>query len=345
MDQRLDKRQVESSTDPGSNSDAVGKLLRSTAETDFILAEQKTQRLILECFGSVMNSIKVAAWCPAILVFAAPLINFQLVLSYWIVWLAGGLTTVGIGLAVQKLPNRSYVKLFADRIEWRLGDNMMAASDYSLRYEGDLSKLLIEDSGEKHVGALPVLVKSDRLKLLAHANSLGRSIQLPKSWLQAFDEVYKYETYQINLLRIISMVLPVAGLIGAAGLFFVPTIFSPFWALAIPLSLICAALLGRFAKNVAGRNRYEFSEEDISKVVSGRTTWSVLLSEVQHIGFAAHGDICRFTLVTHYGRKYSLPSDWSVVLPFAVWRGLKLVKDEEMQAEMEKPISFKRSGF
>ncbi len=328
-------------------SDPVEELLFSNTDQVVLKSEEAEDTPIFEGSSTALTNLKIMIWLIAVVLLLAPLINLQGVRTNWPIVSAVCAAALGMAICVQLIPDRSFVRLYRNKIEWRRWGEAMETADYSIRMARSDMRIVIENSEGKLIGLLPQLAKADVIDLLAVSINLGVPIKLPseKSWLQASLGIFTYETYQINWLRIAAMTLPGVGFFGALSIAFVTSLPVSIWILPLPVSLIVAFVLGKTAKKLTSRNRFEISGSTIKKVGSGKTVWSVDVSEIRHIGFAAQSDICRFVLVTHYGRRYTLPSAWNVVLPFALWRRLKLVKDEEMQAELEKPISFKKTGL
>lgn len=347
MDPGLDEKKVERSISFGSENDPVDKLLTSKTAIKSLRQDEKQESPIFECVGSEYNMYKVLAWSLPVLIVLASLFLFRASLTSAIFWLISCSIAFAIAIRVQVLKNKSYVKIFDDRIEWCVRGQVLTSSIYSARLPRSHSRIVIEDVEGKQLGILPDVLKADTISILAALSNLGRSPKLPseKTWLAPTLKTFTYETYQINWLRIIAMTLVGFGPLVSLSLAFLTALPVWFWILPLPIALILSFILGRAAAKLTSRNRYEFTASSVKKFKSGQEIWSVDLDEVRHVGFAALVDSCQFVLVTHYGRKYLLPPAWNVVLPFAVWRGLKLVKDEEMQAELVKPISFKRSGL
>lgn len=347
MEQQFKWQKAEDQMEHPSVSDPVEELLFSTTGQSVLKSEEAEDTPVFECQSPALTNIKVLIWSISLLLFIVPLVNLLGAFSNWPLVSAVAAAALGIAICVQLVPNRSFVKVYRDRIEWRAWGEMMESQIDSVRLPSGDSRIVLEDSQGKQIGILPFLHKADTISILAALHNMGHAPKLPsgKTWLVPSLNCFTYETYQINWLRIFAMALVGFGPLVSLSLVILAALPVGFWILPIPISFALSFILGRTASKQTSRNRYEFTANIVKKFKSGQEAWSVDLEDVRHVGFAAQLDSSQFVLVTNYGRRYLLPPAWNVVLPFVVWRGLKLIKDEEMQAELEKPISFKKTGL
>ena len=347
MEQRLDGEEKKDHSLGESLSDPVEDLLLYSTDSDAFEFDEEREFPIFEGFGTALAAYKSIVWCFVALFLLVPIVFMQKVISDWTIFGAICASITGGALVFTLVRDPSYVRVYKDRIEWRNWGRIFEASEYSVRFERIEGRVLIRDLDGTLVGKLPQIYPSNVIELLVSLHNLGISISLPQRgpWASFSKAQYIYDSNPINLASMLVMLIPALGIFGSLSLALIPSALTNLWPWPIPISLALAVIVHKSTKRQAPSNRYEFSRNQVSKVKSGKTIWTVLIGDVRHIGFAAHGDSCQFVLVTHYGRKYSLPSSWKVALPFAIWQDIKLVHDEEIQAQMEKPINFKRIGL
>lgn len=292
---------------------------------------------ICESFGTGMATYKWTVWVLIILLLVVPFGFMQKSISDLPVFAAVCTIVVGGALVFSLVQDRSYVRLYKDRIEWRNWSRSMEAHEYSVRLDSIHGRILVQDLSGQLIGKLPQVLPVNLFEIVVSLHNMGKQISLPSTAVNASlaKGHYILESNPLKLTSMFIMLLPALGIFGALSLFLLPSVFSPLWPLALPLSILFALLLHKVTKNKVGRSRYEFSKERVSKIKAGQTVWTVELKDVKHLGLTGYGDDCKFALVTHYGRRYSLPGTWSVALPFAIYQNFKIVREEEVLAGLK----------
>lgn len=337
MDQGLEgeERKEQSLGEP--LSDPVHDLLLFRTDSDETVLDEESELPIFEGFGTALAAYKAIVWCiVALFLFVAwgltQTANFDRP-TFAIVCAAA----VGGALVFTLVQDRSYVRLYKDRIEWRNWSRSMEAHEYSVRLDSIHGRILVQDLSGQLIGKLPQVLPVNLFEIVVSLHNMGKQISLPSTAVNASlaKGHYILESNPLKLTSMFIMLLPALGIFGALSLFLLPSVFSPLWPLALPLSILFALLLHKVTKNKVGRSRYEFSKERVSKIKAGQTVWTVELKDVKHLGLTGYGDDCKFALVTHYGRRYSLPGTWSVALPFAIYQNFKIVREEEVLAGLK----------
>lgn len=331
------KTQVESSI----GEDRLEGLLHPTSQPTSV--EKAADEPVFECKGDFIRNLKVATWTIAGL----------FILCFWLGSFA--LTFIGYrsdsfsmtmsaialacAIAMQFKKEKSWVKVYSDRIEWSSQTLDQLAlkqgsvdSPYAIHVWAGFVGPAIKSPDGKLLGRLPMLQWADLIRLVAAARkrNIPVAINVFRPFNQQKDGYLFAEANHFTPLRLFALALPFLGVAWTFSLFrseetpltiaLLPMIVGIMVSLPIQLYLT-------FRRK--GRTGLLFGKDVIFRIKSDEVIWSLTASDIRHFEYKANMFFLQVFAVTQYGRRHEINMAPSEALRFAVDNGIPFIQRGE----------------
>lgn len=305
--------------------------------------EKSEDEPVFQCKGDFIRSFKVATWIVAALfILCFWLGSFVLTFfgyrsdSFSMILIA---IVLACAVALQFIKERSWIKVYTDRIEW-LSQSLdqpalkqgIVNAPYGIHVWAGFVGPAIKSLDGKLLGRLPLLQWADLVRLVATARKVGISVVINvfRPFNQQKDGFLFVESNHFTPLRLLAIVLPFLGVAWTFSLArseeeLLIVILLPM-IVGIMVSIPTQVYLAFRRKRRTG---LLFGKDVIFRIKSDEVIWSLTANDIRHFEYVATMFFVQIFAVTQYGRRHEIKMAPYEALRFSFENGIPFIQRGE----------------
>lgn len=311
--------------------------------------EKSEDEPVFQCKGDELRLAKMTTWMISITLIAAMWLAatflaflFNLPLSTLIIVSA---LILGCAVAMQLKKEKSWIKVYKDRIEWssflierQATVENLAESPYLIEVGVFLNSPTVKTSDGRVLGKLPATFSDNFVNLLASLQKLNIPVEInlfqlyqPAANGQGFAPIRPFD-----FKRIVAMMLPFVGIVLMLQL---PrdTWMKPLLSGIIVLFFSLASIVLQVSLHSNRKNKTGliYEVDAISRVNRDDVIWRLNAADLRSIIVKSNAFAVRAEAVTFYGRRHDLGTSALHALKFALANSIPIVSEEQLAVDRE----------